>query len=92
MSARLWAADARLARDKRGRAMSKKRAELVISAAILADLERMLVVDIGGSGELTLGNVKVWADDVVECRRNLNNQRAAIRAFDAANAAGRGKV
>jgi hypothetical protein len=72
--------------------MSRERAELVISAAILADLERMLVIDIGGSGQLTLGDSKVWADDVVECRRDLNNQRAALRAFDAANAAGRGKV
>ena len=53
-------------------------AEAEESLAILEDTERFLLIEVGGSGELTLANTGRWAEDLARTREMIASQRAEV--------------
>lgn len=49
------------------------------SLSILLDTERFPLEEVGGSGELTLGNSMAWAEELARCREMIAGQRRPSR-------------
>jgi hypothetical protein len=48
------------------------------SLVILEELERFLLEEVGGGGELTLATTGQWAESLAWTRELIANQRAAV--------------